>query len=135
MATPTDVCTTIIYSIPPPFDVVTDLHVMDAVPSLPADLLRLLHQVCRHFLAAVFSLKVSRSFDAARLVTMACFVAVADAVMRVVASDQPLVQAPHGVRSRTAAPPISPSPASRARRRPHPIRMPSLGSLHRWPFS
>ena len=70
------------------------------------DILRLLNQVCRHFLAAVFSLRVTRSFDAARLVTMGCILAVADAAMRLVATDIPSQLALHY--SGAAAGPVLP---------------------------
>lgn len=53
------------------------------------DLLRLLKEVGRHYAAAALSLKVTRSFDAARILTMASMTAVADAVLRAVAHDIP----------------------------------------------
>ena len=59
------------------------------------DLLRLINHVCRHFCAASLSLQVTRSFDAARILTMACMVCVADAVMRVIACDIPSQLALH----------------------------------------
>lgn len=75
----------------PPTQNSNPLSLLPPCPFLPPppDLLRLLSQVGRHFLAAAFSLRVSRSFDAARLVTLACLVALADAVMRVVATGGP----------------------------------------------
>lgn len=54
-----------------------------------ADILRLLEGTCRHFGAAAFSLDVSRSFDALRVITMACIATITDAVLRVQASDIP----------------------------------------------
>lgn len=38
------------------------------------DILRLLEMVARHFAAASLSLRITRSFDAARVITMACMV-------------------------------------------------------------
>lgn len=43
----------------------------------------------RHFAAAALSLKVTRSFDAVRMLTMSCLAALADVVMRVKACDTP----------------------------------------------
>lgn len=43
----------------------------------------------RHFAAASLSLKVTRSFDAVRMLTMSCLAALADVVMRVKACDTP----------------------------------------------
>ncbi|KOO31915.1 hypothetical protein Ctob_015016, partial [Chrysochromulina tobinii] len=54
-----------------------------------ADLLRLLSMVCRHFAACCFSIRVTRSFDATRLVVVACLATLADAVMRVRTCDVP----------------------------------------------
>ena len=54
-----------------------------------ADLLRLLNMVCRHFAACCFSIRVTRSFDAVRLVTVACLATIADAVMRIRTCDVP----------------------------------------------
>ena len=54
-----------------------------------ADLLRLLSMVCRHFAACCFSIRVTRSFDAVRLVIVACLATVADAVMRITTCDVP----------------------------------------------
>jgi len=45
--------------------------------------------VARHFAACSFSIRVTRSFDAVRLVTVACLVAIADAVMRIRTCDVP----------------------------------------------
>ena len=41
-----------------------------------ADLLRLLSMVCRHFAACCFSINLTRSFDAVRLVVVACLATV-----------------------------------------------------------
>ena len=54
-----------------------------------ADLLRLLNMVCRHFAACCFSIRVTRSFDAVRLVVVACLATLADAVMRIRTCDVP----------------------------------------------
>jgi hypothetical protein len=54
-----------------------------------ADILRSLNQVCRHYAAAALSLTVTRSFDGARILTMAAMTAVGDAVLRVAAVDHP----------------------------------------------
>ncbi|CAN0404721.1 unnamed protein product, partial [Discosporangium mesarthrocarpum] len=45
--------------------------------------------LCRHFTAAALSMKVTRSFDATRMLTMSCLAAVADVVMRFKACDTP----------------------------------------------
>jgi hypothetical protein len=47
-----------------------------------ATLLRLLALVARHHAAASMCLELTRELDAARIVSMACLAAVADAVMR-----------------------------------------------------
>jgi hypothetical protein len=60
-----------------------------------ADILRQLNLVCRHFSVASLSLKVTRSFDAARILTMAAIATVADAVLRIKASDVPSVFSLH----------------------------------------
>ncbi|CAN0257367.1 unnamed protein product, partial [Ectocarpus sp. 12 AP-2014] len=52
-------------------------------------ILRLLDLVSRHFAAASLSLKVTRSFDAVRMLTMSCLAALTDVVMRVIACDTP----------------------------------------------
>ena len=54
-----------------------------------AELMRLLALLGRHYASASLSLRVTRSFDAARMLTMACIATVADVVMRVVACDAP----------------------------------------------
>lgn len=45
--------------------------------------------VSRHFAAASLSLKVTRSFDAVRMLTMSCLAALTDVVMRIIACDTP----------------------------------------------
>lgn len=45
--------------------------------------------ISRHFAAASLSLKVTRSFDAVRMLTMSCLAALTDVVMRVIACDTP----------------------------------------------
>ena len=54
-----------------------------------ADLLRLLQMLARHFSCAALSLKITRSFDAARILTTGCIAIVADAVLRRTACDVP----------------------------------------------
>ena len=53
------------------------------------DLLRMLRLLCRHFTAACMSLRVTRSFDASRILTMAAMASMADVLLRVRASDVP----------------------------------------------
>jgi hypothetical protein len=53
------------------------------------DLLRLLHLICRHYAACCLSVKVTRSFDATRILTVGCIAAIADAVLRVKCIDVP----------------------------------------------
>ena len=53
------------------------------------DILRSILLVARHFAASALSVKVTRSFDATRILTMACMSAIADAVVRVKACDVP----------------------------------------------
>jgi hypothetical protein len=60
-----------------------------------ADMLRHLHLISRHYAAAALSLNVTRSFDACRILTMACMSAVADSVMRKSATDSPSVFSLH----------------------------------------
>eukprot|EP00959_Pyramimonas_sp_CCMP1952_P417143 8739868-Pyramimonas_sp.AAC.1 len=60
-----------------------------------ADLLRLLNQCARHYAAAALSLKVTRSFDGARILTMAAMAAVSDACLRAKAVDIPSVFSLH----------------------------------------
>ncbi|KAK3255331.1 hypothetical protein CYMTET_35481, partial [Cymbomonas tetramitiformis] len=54
-----------------------------------ADILRSVRMLSRHFAAAALSLRVSRSFDAARILTVGCMAAVSDAVMRTRVCDVP----------------------------------------------
>ena len=54
-----------------------------------ADILRLTALLGRHFATAALSLKVTRSFDAVRILTMACMATIVDVVMRVKACDIP----------------------------------------------
>ena len=51
------------------------------------ELFVLLHLITRHYCATTMSLKVTRSFDGARIVTLACIAAIADSLLRKVASD------------------------------------------------
>lgn len=51
------------------------------------DIIRLVHHLVTHFAAASMSLRMSRAFDASRILTLACMTAVADAVMRIRATD------------------------------------------------
>jgi len=53
------------------------------------DILRSLLLVSRHFAASALSVRVTHSFDATRILTMACMAAVADACVRKTASDVP----------------------------------------------
>jgi hypothetical protein len=59
------------------------------------DVLRNLCLLSRHYSAACLSLKVTQSFDAARILTMACMATVADAVIRQKACDIPSVFSMH----------------------------------------
>jgi hypothetical protein len=54
-----------------------------------ADILRLLNLVSRHYAAASLSIRNTRSFDAARIITFACIATVTDAVIRRIACDVP----------------------------------------------
>ena len=62
-----------------------------------ADILHSLSLIVRHYAAATLSLKLTRSFDACRLLVMGCMACVADAAMRVPACDRPV--RPHHQRS------------------------------------
>ena len=53
------------------------------------DILRLLMMISRHFTACALSLNLTRSFDATRVLTMSCMATIADAVIRIRASDIP----------------------------------------------
>ena len=54
-----------------------------------SEIFHLLHLLTRHYGAVTMSLKVTRSFDGARIVTLACIASIADALLRKVASDFP----------------------------------------------
>lgn len=53
------------------------------------DILRSLMLITRHFSAATLSVRVTRTLDAIRTLTMACVAAVTDAIVRIQASDIP----------------------------------------------
>eukprot|EP01012_Entosiphon_sulcatum_P062087 TRINITY_DN8821_c0_g1_i1.p1 TRINITY_DN8821_c0_g1~~TRINITY_DN8821_c0_g1_i1.p1 ORF type:complete len:4205 (-),score=604.71 TRINITY_DN8821_c0_g1_i1:28-12642(-) len=53
------------------------------------DIVRLLDELLRHFLCAAFSLRLTRAFDASRILTVACMAAILDAVLRMRAVDIP----------------------------------------------
>ncbi len=53
------------------------------------DILRLLMMVSRHYTASAMSLRLSRSFDASRVLTMACVATIADCIARISACDIP----------------------------------------------
>ena len=71
-----------------------------------ADILRLINMLCRHFSAASLSVKVTRSGDAIRVLTLACMAAICDAVLRKTASDIPSQSSLHY--SGAAAGPVQP---------------------------
>lgn len=54
-----------------------------------ADFLKLLNLLAKHFSVAALSVKYTRSGDAARILTISCMAAVADSLMRKIASDIP----------------------------------------------
>ena len=54
-----------------------------------ADLLRLIDMLGRHYTAVSLSLRASRSFDSTRMLVFGCMACLADAIIRVVASDRP----------------------------------------------
>ena len=58
-------------------------------------LLRLLTLLLQHHAVATLCLKLTRELDAARIVTAACLAAVADAVMRIRATDTPSALSEH----------------------------------------
>lgn len=60
-----------------------------------ADLLRLLDLLNRHYAACSLSLRVTRSFDAVRMLTSACIAAVTDCVLRTRACDIPSLLSLH----------------------------------------
>lgn len=47
------------------------------------DLLRIIRLLARHYASCAMSLKVTRSFDAARILTMSAMATIADALVRV----------------------------------------------------
>jgi len=53
------------------------------------DIMRSLNRCCQHFVACGLSVRVTRAFDAARVLTMSCMAVIADTLMRCVASDVP----------------------------------------------
>lgn len=53
------------------------------------DIMRSLNRCARHFLACAVSVRVTRAFDAARVLTVSCMAVIADTLMRCVASDVP----------------------------------------------
>lgn len=57
--------------------------------AVQVEILRSLGLVARHFAACCMSIKVTRSFDSTRILTMSCIAAVADQVIRILASDIP----------------------------------------------
>ena len=46
------------------------------------DLMRLLHLITRHYVSSSLSLRMTRNFDAIRILTMASITAMTDAIMR-----------------------------------------------------
>lgn len=60
-----------------------------------ADLLRLLDLLNRHYGACSLSLRVTRSFDAVRMLTSACIAAITDCVLRTEACDIPSLLSLH----------------------------------------
>ena len=50
-----------------------------------------INRLSEHFSAAAFSIQQSRSFDGVCIVVSGCMVAVADAIMRKIATDEPSV--------------------------------------------
>lgn len=59
------------------------------------DLLKLIHQLSRHFTASAFSVKPTNLGDSTRLLTHACMTAVVDAIFRKVAFDIPCQASMH----------------------------------------
>lgn len=53
------------------------------------DILRSINRVARHFSASALSLRITRMFDASRVLTMSCMATITDAVMRIRACDIP----------------------------------------------
>lgn len=58
-------------------------------------ILRLLEHLARHFVSSALSIKISRSFDASRILTMASIATIADAIVRISACDIPSVFSEH----------------------------------------
>ena len=56
---------------------------------LQVDIMHTLHRLIEHFSAAALSIQQSRSFDAVCIVVPGCIAAIADAVMRKLASNEP----------------------------------------------
>jgi hypothetical protein len=59
------------------------------------DLMRLLHLITRHYVASSLSLRMTRNFDALRILTMASIATITDAVMRIKACDIPSILSLH----------------------------------------
>ena len=59
------------------------------------DLMRLLHLITRHYVSSSLSLRMTRNFDAIRILTMASIATVTDAVMRKKACDIPSILSLH----------------------------------------
>ena len=59
------------------------------------DLMRLLHLITRHYVASSLSLRMTRNFDAVRILTMASIATVTDAVIRKKACDIPSMLSLH----------------------------------------
>jgi hypothetical protein len=72
------------------------------------DILRSIMLLGRHFAASALSIKVTRSFDATRILTMACMAAIADAVVRVKACDVPSLFSYHMRGEGPSGGPLSP---------------------------
>ena len=85
-----------------------------------AAVLQSLRLLARHLACACLSMRPTRALDAARCVTFACIAAVADAVMRVKASDFPSQATPLMLQPSTPNPPSLPWPSC--------VRLPSVCS-------
>lgn len=59
------------------------------------EMLRLMRLICRHYTTCAMSLKITRSFDAARILTMACMASMADVLVRTRACDTPSLLSLH----------------------------------------
>jgi hypothetical protein len=77
-----------------------------------ADIMRSLNRVCQHYVACALSVRVTRAFDAARVLTMSCMAVLADTLMRCVASDVPSRMCLHfaGVAQVSSTAPFTVSP-------------------------